>query len=82
MTPSIWRILAVMFSAMYDTASSDRIRPSWAALLRVMAMRVSRSGGCMSAMRPPSKRVRSLSSRSDISSGGRSEVMTIWCPAS
>ncbi len=40
-------------------------------------MRVSRSGGCTSVMRPHSKRVRSRSSRVASLRGGRSEEMTI-----
>ena len=63
------------------TTSSGRLMPSWAALLRMRAVRVSRSGGCTSAMSPPSKRVRSLSSKRLISMGGRSAVMTIWWPS-
>ena len=43
-------------------------------------MRVSRSGGCMSAIRPHSKRERRRSSSVGIALGGRSLVITIWPP--
>ena len=45
--------------------------------LRRIAMRVSRSGGWMSVIRPHSKRLRSRASSVAISRGGRSEEMTI-----
>ena len=41
-------------------------------------MRVSRSGGWMSAIRPHSKRERSRSSRLTMALGGRSLQITIW----
>ena len=82
MTPSSCLMLEVMFVAIYSTASSERMRPSCAALLRVIAILVSRSGGWISAISPHSKRVRRRSSSCAISIGGRSEVMTIWFPAS
>ena len=56
--------------------------PNCAAFVRMMAVRVSRSGGCTSASRPPSSRVHRRSSRRFISFGGRSEVTTICFPAS
>ena len=43
-------------------------------------MRVSRSGGWMSVINPPSNRERSRSSRVSISMGGLSELMTICLP--
>ena len=45
-------------------------------------MRVSRSGGWMSVIRPHSKRLRSRSSSVAMSRGGRSLDMTICEPAS
>ena len=45
-------------------------------------MRVSRSGGWMSVIRPHSKRDRSRSSSVWMSRGGRSELITICRPAS
>ena len=56
--------------------------PSVFTFLRRMAIRVSRSGGWMSVMRPHSKRERSRASSVAISFGGRSEEITIWLPAS
>ena len=82
MTPSSCLMFAVIFDAMYSTASSESSRPSCAALFLIIAMRVSKSGGWISAIRPPSKRVCRRSSSRDISIGGRSDVRTIWCPAS
>ena len=50
--------------------------------LRRIAMRVSRSGRLMSTTTPCPKRERRRSSSASSSRGGRSEVMTIWWPAS
>ena len=50
---------------------------SWIAFLRRIAMRVSRSGGCTSVIRPHSNRDRMRSSNADSCLGGRSEVITI-----
>ncbi len=50
--------------------------------LRRIAMRVSRSGGWMSVIRPHSNRERRRSSSVAISFGGRSDEITIWRPAS
>ena len=50
--------------------------------LRRIAMRVSRSGGWMSVIRPHSNRERNRSSSVAISRGGRSDDITIWLPLS
>ena len=52
--------------------------PSVFTFLRRIAIRVSRSGGWMSVIRPHSNRDRSRSSSVEISRGGRSDEMTIW----
>ena len=65
-----------------STCGSGMWIPSVLTFLRRMAMRVSRSGGWMSVMRPHSKRLRSRSSSVAISRGGRSLDMTICEPAS
>ena len=65
-----------------STCGSSTWIPSVIAFLRRIAMRVSRSGGWMSVIRPHSKRERSRSSRVEISRGGRSDEITIWLPAS
>ena len=59
------------------SSTSTRI---WPALLARMAMRVSRSGGWMSAINPHSKRESSRSSMDASSRGGRSAEMTTWFP--
>ena len=79
-TPSSCLTLEVMFSAMKDSTSGVSCIPSCIALLRIIATLVSTSGGCTSAMSPPSRRVRNLSSRMLMSIGGRSAVITIWPP--
>ena len=50
----------------------------WAAFLRRIASRVSKSGGWMSVTSPILKRLRSRSSSVATASGGRSELSTIW----
>jgi hypothetical protein len=65
-----------------STCSSGTWMPSVFTFLRRIAIRVSRSGGWMSVIRPHSKRDRSRSSSVEISRGGRSELITIWRPAS
>ena len=65
-----------------STSASGTWIPSVFTFLRRIAMRVSRSGGWMSVISPHSKRERSRSSSVAISRGGRSELMTIWRPAS
>ena len=65
-----------------STCGSGMWIPSVLTFLRRIAMRVSRSGGWMSVIRPHSNRERSRSSRVEISRGGRSEEITIWRPAS
>ena len=50
--------------------------------LRRIAIRVSRSGGWMSVIRPDSNRERSRSSSVAISWGGRSDEITTWLPDS
>ena len=62
---------------MNSSTSGGAFSRSCAAFLRRIAMRVSRSGGCTSVIRPHSKRVRSRSSRVDSCFGGRSELITI-----
>ena len=80
--PSSSRTLLTTLRAM-NSMTSDGIRPIWSsAFERRMAMRVSRSGGVRSAIRPHSKRERSRSSRVVIALGGRSELSTICLPAS
>ena len=79
--PSSSRTLLCTRRATCSTTSSATITPLSSALLRKMAMRVSRSGEEMSAIKPHSKRERRRSSRSEISFGVRSEVITICLPA-
>ena len=67
--------------AMKDSTSSGTLRPSATDFLRRMAMRVSRSGGWMSVIRPHSNRLRRRSSRVAICLGGRSEEITICLSA-
>ncbi len=65
-----------------STCGSGTWIPSVFTFLRRIAMRVSRSGGWMSVIRPHSKRLRSRSSSVAMSRGGRSLDMTICEPAS
>ena len=65
-----------------STCGSGMWIPSVLTFLRRIAMRVSRSGGWMSVIRPHSKRERSRSSSVEISRGGRSDEITICRPAS
>ena len=65
-----------------STSASGTAMPSVFTFLRRIAIRVSRSGGWMSVIRPHSKRERSRSSRVEISRGGRSLEITICEPAS
>ena len=62
--------------AMYSMTSSGAVIRSRIAFLRRIAMRVSRSGGWTSVIRPHSKRLRIRSSKPDSCLGGRSEVIT------
>ena len=55
-----------------STSGSPTSIPSFLTFLRRIAMRVSRSGGWMSVIRPHSKRERSRSSSVAMSRGGRS----------
>ena len=80
--PSSSRTLLTTLRAM-NSMTSDGMRWSWSsAFERRIAMRVSRSGGVRSAMRPHSKRLRSRSSRVVIAFGGRSDDRTTCLPAS
>jgi hypothetical protein len=63
--------------AMYSSTSGGAFRPSWIALRRRMAMRVSSSGGWTSVSRPHSNRLRSRSSSVTRRLGARSLEMTI-----
>ena len=69
-------MLELILLAMYSSTSSGVDIRSRVAFLRRIAMRVSRSGGWTSQMRPHSNRDRSRSSNPDSCFGGRSEVMT------
>src|SRR5438445_446642 len=81
--PSSSRILVDTRLAMkVSTCGSGTWIPSTFTFLRRIAIRVSRSGGWMSVIRPHSKRLRSLSSSVAMSRGGRSEDSTICEPAS
>ena len=65
-----------------STSGSVTAMLSVVTFFRRIAMRVSRSGGWMSVMRPHSNRERRRSSSVAISFGGRSDEMTICRPAS
>ena len=75
--PSSSRIEFDTREAMNSSTSGGAYSRSWAAFFCRMAIRVSRSGGWMSASRPHSNRVRSRSSSVASCFGERSEVMTI-----
>ena len=75
--PSSSRMLDCTWRAMVSRISSGTWRPARSALERRMAMRVSRSGGWISTIRPHSKRERRRSSRVTMALGGRSEEITI-----
>ena len=70
-------MLLEIFEAMYSSTSGGATSRSWIAFLRRIAMRVSRSGGWTSVIRPHSNRERIRSSKSGSCLGGRSEVTTI-----
>ena len=74
-------MLVWIFEAMNSSTSGGAVSRSIAAFLRRIAMRVSRSGGWTSVIRPHSKRLRSRSSSASSRLGGRSEVMTICLSA-
>ena len=81
--PSSSRMFVETREAMNVSSSGSRISIwSFLTFLRRIAMRVSRSGGWMSVIRPHSNRERSRSSSVEISRGGRSLDMTICRPAS
>ena len=63
--------------AMNSSTSGPATSRSWAAFLRRIAIRVSRSGGWTSVISPQPNRLRSRGSRFSSSFGGRSEVITI-----
>ena len=75
--PSSWRMLLLSLTAMNSQTLSGTVRPTSSALRLMIAMRVSKSGGCTSAVRPHSKRVFRRSSSVAMSRGGRSLVRTI-----
>ena len=75
--PSSSRMLVWIFDAMNSSTSGGAVSRSIAAFLRRIAMRVSRSGGWTSVMRPHSNRLRSRSSSASSRLGARSEVSTI-----
>ena len=75
--PSSSRIEFETREAMNSSTSSGAYIRSWAAFFCRIAMRVSRSGGWMSASRPHSKRVRIRSSSVASCRGERSELITI-----
>ena len=62
---------------MNSSTSGGAVIRSVAAFLRRIAIRVSRSGGCTSVIRPHSNRLRSRSSSASSRLGARSEVITI-----
>ena len=70
--PSSSRMLVWIRVAMNSSTSGPATRRSWAAFLRRMAIRVSRSGAWTSVMRPQPNRLRSRGSRFSSSFGGRS----------
>ena len=80
--PSSSLILELMFFAIYARTSLSISRFSFSAFFLSMAILVSKSGGCISAISPPSKRLLSLSSSVFISLGGRSLDMIICLLAS
>lgn len=68
----------------FATASatpSSSVWPRSLAFLRMIATRVSYSGGPKSTIKPPEKRERSRASSPSMSAGGRSLARTIWPPA-
>ena len=75
--PSSSRMLVWILLAMNSSTSGGAVIRSIAAFLRRIAMRVSRSGGCTSVIRPHSNRLRSRSSSWSRRLGARSEVSTI-----
>ena len=79
--PSSSRTLLCTRRATCSTTSFATMTPLSSALARKIAMRVSRSGDEMSAMRPHSNRERRRSSSNEISFGVRSDVNTICFPA-
>ena len=75
--PSSSRMLVWILLAMNSSTSGGAVIRSVAAFLRRIAIRVSRSGGCTSVIRPHSNRLRSRSSSASSRLGARSEVITI-----
>ena len=83
--PSSSRIDESKREAMSSNTERSIVVPSDSAFFIKMAMRVSKSGGWMSVISPPSKRVRRRSSSVVSCFGGRSEDKMIclfaWCSA-
>ena len=75
--PSSSLMLVEIRLAMYSNTSGGAFRPSWMALRRRIAMRVSSSGGWTSVSSPHSNRLRSRSSSVTSRLGARSLEMTI-----
>ena len=63
--PSSSRMLVEILLAMNSSTSGGAVSRSWTAFLRRIAIRVSRSGGWTSVIRPHSNRLRSRSSSVD-----------------
>ena len=80
--PSSWRTLWLTCSAMNSKTLSGITKRSASALFLMIATRISKSGGWMSAMRPHSKRFLSRSVSFGISLGGLSDESTICLPSS
>ena len=80
--PSSSRIFEITVLAIKRRTSSGTDRLSISAFLRKIAIRVSKSGLCISAIRPHSKRERKRSSKVSISLGGRSLEIIICLFAS
>ena len=80
--PSNSRMLTWIWRAIDSKIPSGTSRPARSALERKIAIRVSNSGGWISAINPHSKRERKRSSNVTNDLGGRSEEMTIclFCP--
>jgi hypothetical protein len=75
--PSSSRMLVEIRLAMYSRTSGGALRPSWMALRRRIAIRVSSSGGWTSVSRPHSNRLRSRSSSVTRRLGARSLEKTL-----
>lgn len=78
--PSIF-LAASIFAAIAWAISMGSSKPlSWA-LIKVIAVRSSKSGGEISTISPASNLLLNLSSSFSISEGGLSEVSIIWPPS-